>query len=470
MNKLKMYVLQILIAGFFIFKAGFVFPANMQNDTFSTTQVAVGTYIFHDNIEQPMLLTNNQNNLWSFIKTIQNVENGGYLYTIQCTNKTCISTGAIEAERYYWPTNHRRPLFMISSDNAQTWSTVKNISGLPSMTDGIAPYISCADTICSAVGWYQSNGHSFPLLLVSNDSGQSWSYMQNIAHLPSMQNGDLSTITCTENFCISGGAFNIQKNDQDKQLLFLRSQDRGQSWSSAQNISGLPKMMTANLKTIKCNNNYCVAAGNYSTNYEDAHALLVVSEDKGRSWTFVKEIPDLSNLKSLFIEDLIYTNGSFIAVGGYSKNDGFLESLIVVSNDKGHSWSLVKDISGSQSKKSGWLNSISCTDSTCVAGGNGFYESGLNFGLTLLVSKDNGKSWGLIPYVAGITYTPDINVVQCSGNNCVAMGNFADNIDYSHPALLTSNDKGQSWSVVKNVLNFPKNIYKVNFSSATNLE
>ncbi|MEQ1790351.1 MAG: hypothetical protein ABL857_07900, partial [Rickettsiales bacterium] len=453
----------------FIFNSAWSYSTNTKSDMSSTTQVVTGTYVYHDNIEQPMLIISSKNGSWSFVNTIPDAENGAYLYTVRCIDKICLSTGAIETEHYYWPTNHRRPLFMLSNDRGNTWSA-QNISGLPPMTDGIAPYMSCTDNMCTAVGWYQSNsGHSFPLILTSRNSGQSWFNMQNVAHLPIMQYGELSAISCAGGFCAAGGTYSIQHDDEH--LLFLTSGDNGQSWSFVQNIVGLPNMETAHLKMIKCNNNTCVAAGNYTTRYDDKHALLLASHDKGQTWTFVNEIPDLSHLEDLSIDDLTYTNGSYIAVGGYLKagDKGFLQSLILISKDNGESWSLVKDITGSQSKKLGWLKSVSCNSNTCVAGGEGFYDSGFNFGLTLLVSKDDGKSWSLIPYVAGTAYTPDINVVQCSENYCTATGNFTDNAEYSHPVLLVSDNQGQEWSVVENIFHFPQNVYKVHFSSAASL-
>jgi photosystem II stability/assembly factor-like uncharacterized protein len=468
MNASIKSILKILAMSFFIFNStiSIVGAANIKSVIPSTTKIGIGTYIYESSIQQPMLIMGDESGSWSFINNIINTDKdkGGYLYNITCKNNICISTGAVETEPYYGRVNHRRPLFMISHDHGKTWSET-NISNLPPIVDGIAPSISCISNVCTAVGWYQiKGGHNFPLLLSSNDNGQSWSYKEDIVNLPTMQDGSLSTITCSDNSCIAGGTYNISKND--KRLLFLTSKDRGQSWSFVQDSIDPPKMESADLINIKCNNNICIAVGNYSTRYDDAHALLLVSHDQGESWKNVKEIPDLKNLKDLFIEDMTFINGSFIAVGGYKKEfNGFLQSLILTTSDNGKSWSLVKDILGSFSKKTGWLRSVSCNSNICVAGGDQFYNGGINFGLTLLVSKDNGKSWLLIPNVAGASHTPNINVVQCSDNYCTAIGNFTDGVDYSHPVLLKSSYNGHSWSVIENILNFPKYIYEIKFSS-----
>lgn len=465
-----MHFLIAIITGIFISNITFAFSNTIQTEKLSETQVAVGTYIYHDNIEQPMLITGDKNGSWSFVNLnlISNIENGGYFYSIICQENTCISTAAIETQPYYWPASHRRPFFMIGN-KGQSWSAITDIEGLPEMTDGITPSISCADGLCIAAGWYQNNGNTFALLLRSNDNGQSWSYISNIAHLSLMtRSGALSAIHCNSNYCIAAGTSYIGINKT--QLFLLVSDDGGQFWSYIQNIDGIPEIRTARLKTIKCHHTFCIAAGNYKDSKFGAHALLLVSKDKGKSWKFIKELPELTNLDDLFIQDLTYTNGSFIAVGGYRKKQdkGFLQSLILVSNNNGQSWTIVQDLAGPESEKLGWLKSISCIGNTCVSGGSRFYaKGGMLSGLTLLVSEDKGKSWLSIPYIAGTSYAPDIETVQCAGSKCTALGNYTDDRGYSRPAILISIDKAQTWTVVKNILDFPEKVYNVHFSSAT---
>jgi photosystem II stability/assembly factor-like uncharacterized protein len=412
-----------------------------------SNKIAIGTYAYSIDqcplgncgksiIEQPMMLTSDNINSWKFKNFISDFKHGGDLYQVNCSGKTCVASGAIENESYNGENHKRRPLFMISKDDAQSWSLIKNIDGLPEMTDGAAPSLSCINEYCSAAGSYQYGDHTFPLLLTSQDYGASWVNVKNIENLSEMES--LSAITCTDNFCIAGASYT---KNYDKNLpLLITSKDHGQSWTIIKNIIDAPKMQSVNIKKIKCFNGVCVAVGNY----DSIHPLVLVSHDQGQSWKFINnllnDIPD-SDRTSLSLEDIAYSNGSMILVGGviFESPGSSSFSLILVSSDQGKSWSLMKDdhIWGA------WLKSISCNNNTCVTGGDAARPGhGAESKLTLFISKDNGQSW-LRPSI-NLGDAPDIEMVQCDEKQCIAMGHIV-----SWPISIVSVDQGKSWSQQK---------------------
>lgn len=329
------------------------------------------------------------------------------------------------------------------------------------MSHGGLSAISCTDDMCVAVGGYSNDSttQGSPLLLVSRDLGNTWSNIQNISHLPKMQSGSLNTITCTKNFCIAGGVATL-KGTGDQVPMLITSSDNGQSWTYVQNINYPPKIHFASLKSIKCNLNSCVVAGSYEDGDRNHHVLLLLTQDKGESWSFIKEIPQLAN-KNVSIADLAYSNETFIAVGDYNDKGSIkFKSLILVGKNSGSSWAL-SDFSHDTLQM---INSISCTDNTCLAGGAIISSKDA----PLIISQDSGKSWALVKNIPKLGQAPgNIDVVKCFGDSCTATGQ-SSLFEESHPIMLMTNDRGASWSVQDNIGNFPKEIYKVRFASIDN--
>lgn len=435
------------------------------SDGLCDTHLAMGTYVEHDNIQQPVLIQNN-NDYWYFKNTPLDISNGAYLNKMICRNKICIATSSTEIRPFHWPNHFRRPSFIISQDRGNHWNAVTKITNLPDMEDGIAPYFSCANVNCTSVGWYQKDGMTSPLVLVSHDSGITWNFLK-ILMLPKFKYASLSAITCEGEKCLASGV--LKPLNEEEKLFFILSADGGKSWKYNDKINNLPKMQKKSINLIKCLNNNCIAAGIYNTDINKEHALLLRSNNTGESWEFIQELSELSNLSSIHIEDDFYSKDKLILVGGFQRNKGFLESLILISKDDGLTWNLIKKFSGAKDKKLGWLKSISCNGNTCVTGGNEYYQGDMNFDLTLLISKDNGQTWFLINSVKGLADIPNIDVIECSDKQYTAMGNFSDNLDYSHPIMIVSEDQGKSWIAEKNITNFPENIYEVKFSSSAKI-
>lgn len=305
-NKLLQILKNIFIAALFLGSSPCLSAMNIDS---MPLHLAVGS-CFKEGIQQPLLIKrDNLTDNWMTLSTLTQFDYGAYLNDVTCTNEACIIAGSIDES--FPPVTRKRLVLLTSYDQGSTWKTI-NIAGLPSMVDGYIARIICQDKICHALGYYRDNRKpTLPLLLTSSDGGRSWSYNRNLSDLPStLQEGGLNTITCTDNFCIAAGTY-IEVNSKNNQKwlpLILMSYDYGMTWSGVKDIKGLPQIQFLRIKRIQCKGETCVIAGEY----DFKNVFLISSQNKGKSWTFSKELPELADTASLYMEDLTYTNGLFI--------------------------------------------------------------------------------------------------------------------------------------------------------------
>lgn len=420
------------------------------------SEIMVGSYIVHDHVAQPIVITNENNKRWSFAN-IETPENA-FLTEVDCTNNTCTAAGAIELKSGGLGYSQRNPFLLLSTDNGKNWSWNKNITNLPKIYDGYTPSISCSEGYCSAAGFYQdNNGKTFPLLLSSIDGGKNWKYVNNI---PSNITGSLGAVTCTNSLCVTIGDEYVKPTSKTLPLI-LTSKDHGLTWTTNK-ISGFSEQFNLiRFDLIKCHDNSCVAAGFAGNSIGTMQSLIITSQDKGKTW-ISKPMSELTKLEYLYPEDITYHNGSFIIVGGYSKPTGPMESLILVSNDNGNSFKLIKEFVNDNDNRSTWLRSISCSGNTCITGGDELF-TGKKSQLNLLKSNDNSQTWSFISKTPSM-YPFNIDRILCVNGHCTATGQTST-AELSSPILLSSDDNGNSWSVAKTIYGFPDNIYHINFSA-----
>lgn len=442
--------------------------APISNALSSGAQIAIGHYIptapGTNPWPQAFILHSNDDGSWSNQDIPWNDHpSSSQINDTYCNEKNCIATAyhlSLMDDHY----QESFPSFVMSNDYGKSWYINKNITGLPEMRGGYTKSIYCKDSMCLSIGNYEDPGiRSMPMLLTSYNNGQSWSYtsLPFPVSMPDRYHGSLNALACLNNIYLIAGSYD--SNGEDKKLVFFRSQDKGQTWSLS-HISGIPKEDNINVKYIKCNTSICLAAGNYTikgdrSDAENVYPLLLLSKDKGKSWNFVDKllVPKMDNL---IINDIIESNGSFILVGGY----GFVsipyqyKGFILTSPDNGESWSFInKKPGGDKNELMAPLNAITCTDNICIIGGNN--DNGLNF----FISHDRGLFWSPIQRILGMNEIPNIDKIQCSGNDCTVFGSFIDK-RAGHPVAILSHDKGETWSANKIISNFPENINELHFS------
>ena len=142
-------------------------------------------------------LTSSQNSGSTWTSRIDSTSIGGALPSnIQCASRfsallgsSCSGNLCVTVGHYQDTSNNRFPILLVSHDGGVTWTRKIDASSvgtlLPNMTlqsTGAFPFadntlygVSCNDNFCFAAGSYESVGGTLtPLLLVSQNSGASW--------------------------------------------------------------------------------------------------------------------------------------------------------------------------------------------------------------------------------------------------------------------------------------------------------
>jgi hypothetical protein len=220
------------------------------------------------------------------------------------------------------------------------------------------------------------------------------------------------------------------------------SVDGANTWNR-KTVPNLPVVESNNIGSalgeVSCTNhaNLCVAVGNYSF-----LPFIVVSHDKGSSWS-IKFIGDNLSIGEFTRISCSSGDEPVCAAGGGIVSSSGRNALLVVSSDKGNSWQFktIPNISAHR------ISSVSCTGSgataTCSAIGQSFDKGSL-----VGMSTDGGNTWEnkVIP---GLPRNSFLYSTTCTGTGlntvCVVVGSNNQN-----PIVATTMDKGKSWNI-KNV-------------------
>lgn len=345
------------------------------------------------------------------------------------TNPTRIASGVI-----YQSGNYESPLLLVSNDNGISWRFVQHISGELSISyRATISAASCSNHFCSAVG----GGFEQLPLLVSDSKGQSWSLVQKIYGLPQGARNTLASISCSNKSCIAVG----------NGPLLIKSDSTGQSWE-VKKISGLTPGIRGRLSSISCSNNTCIAVGEYNKNSTTRLPLIVISHDEGLSWELVKDISNLNlDLSTADLEAVHCKNTTCVAAGKYKTERNIEFPLLLASNDSGKSWFVVDTIADIPDMEEGLFKSIQCTDNNCIAVG-AYYDKSIIHKL-LALSINGGKTWSIASHLPNSPNNDQqsiLDAVSCDANLCSVGG-----IDGNSYYLLVSHDAGNSWKSIENI-------------------
>ncbi|MDR3443116.1 MAG: sialidase family protein [Legionella sp.] len=364
---------------------------------------------------------------------------------------------------FYTATNTKTyPLVAKSSDGGGSWSyTIDSTTTQPPGLSNQGAFLTanCSGQICVVGGKYVVNSITYPIVAKSNNGGASWSYtIDSATTLPSgySDNGALNSVNCSGQICVAAGTY---KNTNNKEYpLLARSGNGGASWSYViDSATTLPPDFDifASFASTNCSSQNCLAAGVYFPVDGGTFPLLARSGNGGISWNYVidnrpatlpKDFGSIGEFKSTNCSGQIC-----VTVGNYNSN-GAQIPLLARSTNGGASWSYVID--GASAPPSGFnndgsFNSTYCSGQICVAAGQ--YTGANNIIYPLLARSGNGgASWS---YVIDKSVLPSgfgsgaiFSSASCSGQTCVASGFYLDKNDVIYPLLARSGNGGVSWS------------------------
>ncbi len=381
----------------------------------------------------------------------------------------------------------QRPLLALSADSGNTWSYPTDItqpSTTPTFSDGgVLVNVTCNESTCMAVGSYIDDsdpGTRRPLLALSTDSGNTWSYPTDITQpstTPTFSgNGALASITCNKSTCMAVGSY-ADSSGKQRPLLAL-STDSGGTWSYPTDVTepntGSTFSGDGALASITCNESTCMAVGTYSSSGTQL-PLLALSTNSGGTWSYPTDItnpngaqPSISPAFTQGALASVTCNESIcMAVGGYTPTSGFLTALLALSTDSGNTWSYPTGITQpntanppllvDQTPIAAALTNIICNEGICMA--IGAYSSPTRYPL-LALSTDSGSTWGYPPSgnkpaSAQPPISPTYfsigglkNIIR-NGSTYMTVGFYGTNnngVLQQLPLLGLSTDSGNTWS------------------------
>ena len=287
----------------------------------------------------------------------------------------------------------------VTRDNGRHWSYPQHIyTNLPQgYLNGSLFGASCNGKLCIATGNFQNEQGSRPLLALSRNGGTIWSYPNEIqTKLPAnFIRGNFAGATCSGTICIASRSYDIE-GGQSRPLLAV-TKDSGQHWTYPTSIQNLPACTTsATLYSPSCSGNLCIAAGEFETE-EFRRPLLAISHTGGSTWsypsTIYQNVPQQSN--SAVFESASCSGTLCIATGFFDALDGKRKPLLAVTRDGGSHWSypsvIYNNLPADFNDKGVLSYGANCKGSICTAIGQ-YNDGNVNRPL-LAISSDGGVSW-----------------------------------------------------------------------------
>lgn len=215
---------------------------------------AVGFYNDASDDRQPVSYFSANNGVtWSeaIIPSIANFPagyvSGAKLMGVSCVGANCSAVG--ETPDPANPNGHL-PLSYTSSNGGISWSLVRflSINALPPGNRGaFLNSVSCSGVRCSAVGYYDTvSGQSLPVSYFSANNGVTWSeaILPPISGIPAgFGNAQLTGVACKNNICSAVGYYDLMGNTFP---LTYQSLDNGITWTMfLPSIASIPGAIAA---------------------------------------------------------------------------------------------------------------------------------------------------------------------------------------------------------------------------------
>ena len=428
----------------------------LTNLTLASPMLAVGSF-FTDTTTYPLIArSEGHGKAWSYATNKDSLPfpcggKEGEFIASSCSGSHCIAVG-----NYSNPGKFYYPLIAFSKDSGSTWSYVGDRDSLPLPNGTTSAYLSsssCEGLNCVVVGGYNLAKDYNPLILHSNDGGATWARNDDY---PSIELNDyagrFSSVSCSGLVCVAVG-------DSDAVPLIANSQDGGATWTLRFHKNNpstkLPDDFEGgSFNSVSCSGLACVAVGTYGQRAGGSFGrpLAATSDDGGSTWIFSidSSTPALPVDSAVTIlKDASCSGLKCVAAGFYLHNMGS-SPLLAQSQDGGKSWvyAVKQDVPTFPANfKSGGFDSVSCSGNTCIAAGN--YEDQTDGYPLVAASKDGGVTWEYTlnnskPALPRGAMTSNLVKASCSGLDCIAAGKYSTGEAY-FPLLARSNDGGQTW-------------------------
>lgn len=440
---------------FFIINVDASAQINSKNDA---PQLAIGS--FEKN--QPLLLMSEDKGSSWHIKTLSDIITNVTLKSISCVDANCVLVvhdhNLPEGSEYI----HDLPIFLVSHDYGTTWSKTSLYTHPYEFISAHTSKVLCVEKRCIAIANYKRlfdlGVARHPLIMTSENSGDTWSYVDKIPGIDPECYTDLKKIYLHKNNYIVVGSY------ADKALILI-NKGNDNKWQIIKNIVDFPDGGESTIYDVTCTNDTCIASGVIKKAFKNT-PLLLISKDNGETWQYIKNYKKFPHNYNHYDSTALYSiscsNHTCVSVGTLlQESHGYIYSrypVLFVTYDEGNTWTYIRNIHTLPNDVTGGsINTVSCNGNICVAAG--YYEHQNSVSPILIITNDGGQTWEPVTTVSNLPkyftfQMMRISKVFCSTNNCIASGHLACEKEIL-PLLLLSNKEGTNWSMVQGLNNLP---------------
>lgn len=331
--------------------------------------LAVGSYAnTNDEFSILLAMSTNAGVNWSYLQPANYPDNydntgPGLLLGASCNSTFCVAAGGYTAVdtisiTLHAPAQHR--VFLMAKSplafTATSWiypieynETTPALGQQPPNLDdtNLNPQgfrsACCTDSFCVGAGLYytpDSSSNSFPILAESINSAVTWSYLiDSNTNLPpgGLSSGEFLGTACYQNIGVAVGDYT---NSVALPLLAVRTTS-GSGWNYP-TINSLPTIDAGSLSGASCSNATCVAVGGYQQGVV-GYPMIVTSINGAVTWNFIPiALPSDFDTTSPggFLHSVQCTGSDCIATGAYNINSTTQVPLVYESRDAGVTWRL----------------------------------------------------------------------------------------------------------------------------------
>lgn len=234
---------------------------------------------------------------------------------------------------------------------------------------------------------------------------------------------------------IAGGYYSTSGSASIKKPLLALNQT-GDEWTY---IPTLPKdfIQSGFIYGTSCFENLCAAAGEYINKSGEEVSrrkpLLLISQDNGVNWSSMYKLP-YNYADSGVLNSVSCSDNNCVAGGTYQSSTAWRQTLLMSSQDKGLNWTYtyLPYISSSQAE----IKSVYCSKNTCIASGIVIPDATQEKFAIILWSENGGVNWYRIPWVPADYKSGYFEASTCTAAICIAGGNYQTKNSKSYPLLL----------------------------------
>jgi hypothetical protein len=352
---------------------------------------------------------------------------GGFLSQVACSSPgNCAVAGNYQAKEL-----PRASAPLLGIERGGRWTKVQPLRGAARALLSV----SCPP----AAGRCAAGGATAKGAFVVDEHGSTWARYQSVAGA----RWPVTAMSCpVAGTCLAAGGADPRGGGASASTLPFIASESGGQWTAARPVPGLSKLIKEDSGIYSYIDSVsCAAAGDCTLIGGDrdraGHAHVFVASERGGRWSHATAIPGLQAPGQgyrVVASQVSCGSANLCAAGGFYQPRGSKAPVQAwVATEIRGRWHAAEPVPGSIALNTDGIavaNSVSCSRTTCIAGG--YYSSKSHQGVTSgFLAAEHGGTWGDAAQVPGLAklntdgYAQVIGVSCARHGYCAAIGEYA---------------------------------------------